>query len=268
MNSKTKVIILAGGQGKRLKPLTNNKPKCMVKIFNKSILEHQINCLRECGITDITVITGYRSDKIKIPNINYVKNKNYKNTNMTTAVFLAQEKLKGSVIIAYGDIIYESKILKKLLSEKNDLAVVVDKNWKNLWSIRFDNPLNDAESLKLNKKGYIIDIGQKIKNIEESEGQFIGLVKFQKKGLELIKKHYEDFRLQSQNGTNILNPKLSFECSFMTDLLQALIKRGMKLKSVPINGGWLELDTINDLEIYNKLYSDGKLSKLFKLKNI
>ena len=47
MNSKTKVIILAGGQGKRLKPLTNNKPKCMVKIFNKSILEHQINCLRE-----------------------------------------------------------------------------------------------------------------------------------------------------------------------------------------------------------------------------
>ena len=54
----------------------------------------------------------------------------------------------------------------------------------------------------------------------------------------------------------------------MTDLLQALIKRGMKLKSVPINGGWLELDTINDLEIYNKLYSDGKLSKLFKLKNI
>ena len=268
MNSKTKIIILAGGQGKRLRPLTNNKPKCMVEIFNKSILEHQINCLKEFGITDITVITGYHSDKIKIPNINYVKNKNYKNTNMATAVFLAQEKLNGSVIISYGDIIYEKKILKKLLNERNDLSVVIDENWRNLWRLRFDNPLNDGESLKLNKEGFIIDIGQKIKNIGEAEGQFIGLMKFQDKGLELVKKHYEDFKRQSQNGPNVLNPKLSFECSFMTDLLQALIKHGIKLKSVPVNGGWLEIDTISDLEIYNKLYSEGKLSKLFNIKNI
>ena len=203
MNSKTKIIILAGGQGKRLRPLTNNKPKCMVEIFNKSILEHQINCLKEFGITDITVITGYRSDKIKIPNINYVKNKNYKNTNMATAVFLAQEKLNGSVIISYGDIIYEKKILKKLLNERNDLSVVIDENWRNLWRLRFDNPLNDGESLKLNKEGFIIDIGQKIKNIGEAEGQFIGLMKFQNNGSEFLKSFYDKCKSFAKNGKNI-----------------------------------------------------------------
>jgi L-glutamine-phosphate cytidylyltransferase len=263
MNSETKVIILAGGEGKRLRPLTDEKPKCMVEIFGKPILEHQINSLRECQISDITVITGYRSEKINFPNINYVKNKDYEKTNMLNGLFLIPEKLDGSVIISYGDIIYEKNIIMKLLDTKNDFSVVVDKKWKQLWDIRFENPLDDAESLKIDENGNITEIGQKVKKMEEIQGQFIGLMKFENNGLKILKKYYEDFRLKSESEkTNVLNSKLPFECSFMTDFLQALIKCGIKLKSVNIDGGWLELDSTNDFKKYNELYAEGKLKKI------
>lgn len=266
MNSETKVIILAGGEGKRLRPLTSDKPKCMVKIFKKSILEHQINCLRECQISDITVITGYKSEKINFPDINYVKNENYEKTNMLNALFLVPEKLEGSVIISYGDIIYDKMIIKKLLDSKNNFSVVIDKKWKQLWNMRFAEPLDDAESLRIDNDGNIIEIGQKVKNVEDIQGQFIGLMKFENNGLETIKEYYKKFKQKSENDNiNILNAKLPFECSFMTDFLQQLIKQGIKLKSVDINGGWLELDSISDYEKYNQLYKNGELSKFYNI---
>ena len=69
-----KVIILAAGMGSRLRPLTNDKPKCMLKLFNETLLERQIKIFRNHNINDITIVTGYRSEVIDISNVNYVKN--------------------------------------------------------------------------------------------------------------------------------------------------------------------------------------------------
>ena len=75
-------IILAAGQGKRLAPLTNDRPKCLVKLFGKSILERQIDILQNNGIEDITIVTGHQSDSIDIHKIEKIRNDDYKNTNM------------------------------------------------------------------------------------------------------------------------------------------------------------------------------------------
>ena len=77
-----KAIILAAGQGIRLKPLTNDKPKCLVELFGNSLINHSINTLQKCGISDITIVTGYLSDLLKIPNVSYVKNENYASLNL------------------------------------------------------------------------------------------------------------------------------------------------------------------------------------------
>ena len=68
-----KVIILAAGQGERLRPLTKNLPKCMVNLFGKSILERQIDIFQKLGIDDISVVTGYCEQKINIKNIKKLK---------------------------------------------------------------------------------------------------------------------------------------------------------------------------------------------------
>ena len=262
-----KAIILAAGEGKRLRPLTNNTPKCLVNLFGKSLLQWQIETFRSCQIDDISVVTGYRSELINLPRLKIFQNKKFETTNMVESLFCASQELSEQTIVSYGDIIFEKKVLDKLIQSKADFSVIVDKNWKRYWEIRFDNPLNDAESLKIDTDDNITSIGLKTQKIDEIEGQYIGLMKFQNTGLEKIKKFYEKIKSQSTNNSNPINPLVSFQQSFMTDFLQGLINDGCKLKAVEIENGWLELDTINDYNKYTELYSKNKLSEFIDLGN-
>ena len=60
-----RVIILAAGEGKRLGPLTKDKPKCLISLFGKSLLQHQLDIFESCNIKDISIVTGYKNDMIK-----------------------------------------------------------------------------------------------------------------------------------------------------------------------------------------------------------
>ena len=262
-----KAIILAAGQGNRIKPLTNEKPKCMVELFGKSLIEHQINAYRSCGISDINIVTGFRNDSIIIPNVQCFRNEYYETTNMVESLFCAEEILKDDVIVSYGDIIFEKNVLEQLIQSHDDISVIIDKNWKDYWSIRSKNPLEDLESLKLDSNGNITSIGQKVKKLEEIEGQYIGLMKFSENGVTILKDFYHECKKISKKKPNPLNVNLPFEKSFMTDLLQGLINSNHKLHSVPIRGGWLELDTISDFEIYQRMFKNNTIQKFIKLEN-
>ena len=260
-----KVIILSAGEGKRLRPLTNEQPKCLVDLFGKSLLQWQLELFQDLGITDITVVKGYLGNKINLPNITYFQNLNYDTTNMVETLFCAREKLDGSVIVSYGDIIFEQSVMKKLMASDEDISVVIDKNWKSLWNARFDNPENDAESLVLDEDGFITNIGQKIKNLDEIQGQYIGLMKFQDKGVKNLIDFYDNAKKNSSIGKNTLNPNIPFEKSYMTDLIQGLINNNCRIASVPINGGWLEVDSINDHNLYQKKYAEHTISEFINL---
>jgi len=264
-----KAIILAAGEGKRLRPLTENIPKCMVKLFGKSILERQVNLFKHCGINEICVVRGYNKEKINLLDLKYYFNKKFNVTNMVETLFCAKDEFNESIIISYGDIIYEKKILEKLMGSNEDFSIIIDRNWEKLWKIRFENPLDDAESLKIDNRGYISDIGQNTKNIEDIEGQFIGLIKIQGDGLKILKSSYEKFREQAiKENKNPLNPNVSFEKSYMTDFLQGLIKDNHKLTPVFVNNGWLELDSMKDYEIYNKMFKNKKILEFIDLENL
>jgi len=260
-------IILAAGEGKRLHPLTSEMPKCLVELFGKSLLHWQLNTFKNFEINDISIVTGYLKEKINFSNINYFVNKNFQKTNMVETLFCAREKLLDSTIISYGDIIFEKKVLEKLYQTDDDISIIIDKNWKEYWKIRFNNPLDDLESLKIDSENNIIDIGQKIKTMDEIQGQYIGLMKFQNNGNEILKSFYDKCKLLAKNGENPLNSKISFEKSYMTDLLQGLINEGYKIRAIPINSGWLELDTYDDFLKYQLMYKDKKISKFFNPNN-
>ena len=262
-----KAIILAAGQGNRLKPLTNEKPKCMVELFGKSLIEHQINAYASCDISDFNVVTGFRSDSITTSDVRYFKNERYERTNMVESLFCAEEILNGDVIVSYGDIIFEKNVLRQLVQSDNDVSIIIDKNWKEYWSIRSKNPFVDLESLKLDSEENITSIGQKVNKLEEIQGQYIGLMKFSEKGVNILKDFYHECKKTSEKKPNPLNPNLPFEKSFMTDLLQGLINSNYQLHSVPINGGWLELDTIEDFETYQRMFKNNTIQKFIKLES-
>jgi choline kinase len=262
-----KAIILAAGEGKRLRPLTNDVPKCMIKLFDKTILEHQISVFHKCDINDLVVVTGYKSESISLPNLRYYKNVNYDTTNMVETLFCAAKELDDSVIISYGDIIFEKQVLEKLIESKDNCSIIVDRDWKRYWDARFSEPLEDAESLEMNSDGFITNIGQKVSTIDKIQGQYIGLMKFQNNGVNILKQFYKDARDKSIKG-NVLNPKIRFEQSYMTDMLQGMIKEKIKLRGILISNGWLELDSIEDYQTYYKMYQNNTLTKFINVNQL
>src|SRR3989338_3034735 len=261
-----RAIILAAGRGKRLIPHTNSKPKAMLEFGNKPLIQYSIDNLRKVGIADITIITGYKSEMINIPNVRYIHNEKFAETNMVYTLFCAEAVMDDNLIISYSDIIFEPKVLQKLLQSKDEITVVVDDNWQELWELKSNNPLNDAETLRLNKKNYILEIGAKPKDLNQIDSQYIGLLKFSKKGIRILKKIYHE--LKDANRQEIVIRGRTFNQLYMTDVLQLLIDNGHKVKGVRIKGGWLELDSKEDYEKLLDMYKEGKLNHLCDLAGI
>ena len=160
-------VILAAGKGERLKPLTNETPKCLVKLFGKSLLDWQIETFRKLGISDITIITGYKNESINYSNTKKIVNTRFDSTNMVETLFCAKDELKNETIVSYGDIIFEERIVQKLIDSQSDMSVIVDEKWHDVWKLRFENPLNDAESMRINESGNITNLGHPVSNIDE-----------------------------------------------------------------------------------------------------
>ena len=84
-----RALILAAGEGSRLRPLTENKPKALVELCNKSLLERQVATLKIAGISDIAIATGYRGEQIQKLGFDCYHNPDYASTNMVNSLFNA-----------------------------------------------------------------------------------------------------------------------------------------------------------------------------------
>ncbi|WP_301102026.1 phosphocholine cytidylyltransferase family protein [Propionivibrio sp.] len=236
-----KAIILAAGEGTRLRPYTLDRPKCLVEVDGFSLLDRQLAVLATAAIHPIVVIGGYRVEMLERPGIELRVNTQYAETNMVWTLFCAEDDLEGELLLCYGDIVYSREVLQMLLNSKADIAVTIDLDWESYWRARNENPLDDAETLKLAADGRILEIGQKPKSLTEIEGQYMGLMKFSAKGTQLLKKTFHDAK-----SAGVLRGKKT-EKAYMTDLLQAMIDLGYRLDAVPVHGGWVEVDTVDDL---------------------
>ena len=245
-----KVIILAAGQGTRLRPLTDDKPKCMVNVFGKDIISYQLNAFKRNQIDNVVVVKGYKAEVLNYPNITYYYNEKYDTTNMVYSLFTAEAEFNDDIIISYGDIIYSDKVLQTLLNDQHDFAMTIDLDWFNLWSARMENPLEDAETLKLNEKGEITELGKKPKSLEDISGQFMGLIKIKKDKLKEIQQFYHSLDKESHYDGK------SFEQMFSTSFFQLLIDNGMSIHAVKVNGGWIEIDCQSDIELFPKFLPD------------
>lgn len=241
LNKKLKAILLVAGEGRRLRPYTLDRPKCLVEINDKSLIDRQIEILESERINNIVLIGGYKAEMLKNKGNKLKINTKFSETNMVWTLFSAEEELEGSVIVSYGDIVYSQEVLKKLINSKEDIAVVIDKDWESYWRARNEDPLYDAETLRVDQDGRIYDIGNRPSTIKEVQGQYIGLMKFSSKGLSYIKKVFNN---SISNGKLLDKP---IEVAYMTDLLQACINEDFPVSSVEINGGWVEIDTVSDL---------------------
>ena len=245
-----RVVILCAGQGTRLRPLTDNVPKCMVKYKGRAIIDYLLSVYHHHGLHDITLVSGYKSHELKRPGVKYVHNELYASTNMVKSLFcVLSVEDKGSrhdLIVSYSDIIYTQEVLRQLLSSNGhgaDVMVVIDVDWLNLWQSRMEDPLADAETLRIGSDGFLEEIGRKPETYDDIEGQYIGLIKFTAKGVDSLKHFF-----LSIDPDGLYDGKTK-DNMYMTTLLQLMIDSGMKIRPILINGGWTEIDCQDDLNV-------------------
>ena len=228
------LIILASGKGSRLKSLTKNKPKCLLKIKGKSIIGRILESSN--FFKKKIIVTGYKSLELQknISDCIIVKNKDFYKSNMVHSLFKAKRYINDDIIVTYADIIYSPIILKKLIKE-NKTSIPLNINWKKHWLDRMpSNKIHlDAENVIV-KNGKVLEIGTKILS---------KLPKYQFMGIILIKKN--DFFKMYKFYKSIKNIKVD-----MTTFLNLYIKHRKKgLGMISTNKYWYEIDNQKDYKV-------------------
>ncbi|MDD1004081.1 phosphocholine cytidylyltransferase family protein [Pseudomonas sp. TNT2022 ID642] len=235
-----KAIILAAGRGSRMKSLTDERPKCLVELRGKPLLEWQLESLRAAGISDIAVVTGYKRELLAERGLSEFHNPRWAETNMVSSLACAESWLQGEpCIVSYSDIFYSPVAVQSLINSDATLAVTYDPNWLQLWTERFGDPLLDAETFRLTAAHTLAEIGNKPQSVDDVQGQYMGLLRFTPEGWS------EVVRLRAE-----LSPQQR-DSMHMTNTLQRVIDAGrVPIEAVAYTGEWGEVDSSEDLSVY------------------
>jgi L-glutamine-phosphate cytidylyltransferase len=239
-----KVIILAAGMGSRLKPLTNNRPKCLVEFLGIPLLEYQLGVLERLGITDAHVITGYCGEQIDYGVLKRHVNVDFEISNMVESLFSSPSLFEDEddIIITYGDVIYSDHVLKSLIAAPGPISITIDTNWYEYWLERMADPLSDAETLIVDESNKVRELGGKPKSFDEIQGQYMGLIKISSGNVGRVYQFWKN--LSKKQGYD----QRSIQNMYMTRFLQELINSEWDVHAVPVQNGWLEIDTPSDLD--------------------
>ena len=242
------VIILAAGMGTRLLPETQNIPKGMVKLFDKSLIEMQIDIFKKCGIDDISIVRGYLAEKINFPSVTYFKNENFSTTSGNESLYCAKQKLDDT-IICYADLIFDISLIKKMIDFNGDVGIAVESNWKSRYVGRTLHPISEADNVLFDESGKIIEIRKNMQKPNANIGEFLGIVRLSSKCSSLFLKRFSELK-ESHVGTFHGSPSL--KQSILPDMIQELIDLGINVEPIVISEKWCEIDTEQDLDFARK----------------
>jgi len=222
-----KGIILAAGLGSRLSGLTSGRPKCLLELRGKPILLYQLDLLAACGITDVTIVTGFAGEHVQTYATGRASCAHYPDfasTNNLRTLNYCQHLLAGDVLLLFSDVLLSRQSLQECTNSSSDFALLVDTS----------RCLEGTMRVRI-VGGAVTDIGQHI-TPADGDGNFIGIAKF------------------SAHGSNLLAGELrrmvaAGDCTnaYYTAALQSLAAAGNRLDGIDLSGSpWLEIDTMED----------------------
>ena len=210
----------------------------------KTLLQRQLEAYKDSGIEDISLIRGYKKEKIKYKGIKYFENNDFRNNNILNSIFYAEKVINGNIIISYSDILFDSSVVQRTLDSNHDISVVVDIDWRGYYVGRKDHPISEAENVIFNSNNEVSKIGKINKGNEEVHGEFIGMVKLSDYGTKIFKEHFH--RLKKIYWNKPFQRAKTFQNAYLTDFIQELVDIGIKVHCVIIESGWKEIDTVED----------------------
>ena len=218
----------------------------------KSILERQIELLHKNNISEIIIVTGYKKEKFKLQNVDYLYNPNFHEDEQAGSLMRARSKFSDDVIVMFGDILFDEEILLQMLNSTAQISIAIDKQWEKSYEQRKDNPIDKADKVLLENNKIIQISAKKIQSGQNNDvGELLGIMKLSQKGSQILIEHYE--RLE-KNHDGQFHDAESFKKAKFVDILQELIILGIEITPVPITGNWCEIDTPDDLARAKKIF--------------
>lgn len=256
-----RVIVLAAGASRRLGALTRDRPKSLLPLVGRPLLERQLAVLAHLGLDDVTIVTGWQPEQLQALGRPTRHNPAFATSNMVASLMCAADLLDGGddVLVSYADIVYEPRVAAALIAADASLAVAVDAGWLRLWRARSDDPLADAETLRLSDDGHVLELGKRPRTLGEIEAQYMGLIRIGAAAAPRVVAAWEALEPAGHyDGKDRAN-------MYMTSFLQHLVDGGWPLRAVVVEGGWLEVDRASDLVAYERLARRGELRTLCDL---
>ena len=235
-----KGIIIAAGYGSRLRPLTSNTPKSLVEIDGKSIITYPIDALVAAGISDISIVVGYRANEITgylkkhYPSLNFSYNEDYDGDNAVSV--LAAQSFIGDdpFVLAMGDHLISPSIVTTLLSNRDINRVLCVDSESNSAS-----QLNDGTRVMADSTGRIIEIGKELKDWQSID---TGVFMMDAEVLSNIK------YLMKHNGTRVS----------ISEVVQHMADTGRHFHICDVSGQfWADVDTAEDHDSVSNLLKGG-----------
>ena len=230
-----KVIILAAGEAKRLRPLTLETPKCLLQVGGKSIIDYQIENLLAFGLKDVVVVTGFMAEKLEthlttsFKNINwtFIRNDEYQTTFPAYGLWLTREHFKDEILYLNGDVICHPEIIRTVVESSHKSATAIQQT---SWDEEEVNVTIQKDS------SLILDIGKHISK-EMSDGEFIGVTKIGK-----------EFLAELENTLTNFIERGDFK-KFAADSINSTIQKGLEMHVCDVSYlPAIEIDTPEDLE--------------------
>jgi L-glutamine-phosphate cytidylyltransferase len=229
-----KAVILAAGQGTRIRSVHGEHPKCLIEVDNTTILDHQLDSLSLAGIRDVAIVVGYEKEQIinhvmnrkgrNLQRIHFIENPAFAITNNIYSLWLALEWLRGdSFIVLNADVIFDAEILDIAVRSKSPISMIVDPLWRD-------------ETMKVIIHGNrVMQMSKKILR-EHFSGTYIGITVFSK----TIQPRFFD-KMSSLISAGRVN-------DFFNVAVQDLVDEGVDVGYTSTDGlAWAEIDDPTDL---------------------
>ena len=233
--SKVRVLVLAYAQGKEMGQLVSDKPKCMIKLKGKPILQHIIDAFQKIGLRRVSVVRGFCKEAVDLSAVQYADLDSSCPMNDVLAIQAVLPEIDNELIICFGDVLFRTFIVRELLESSADFAIMIDTNWR-----QSRNRGRQAEYVVCNVQPsnasfYDESFVRFVSNSDETSdisGEWMGFLRVSQRGVAILKDLIENWNDINQGD--------------MTDVLNAIVESGHPIAVFYTSGHWIDCDSAVD----------------------
>jgi choline kinase len=230
-----KAIILSAGQGRRLLPLTERVPKCILPVRARPLIGWQIDTLARCGVTDVTVLVGFAADAVETTlaelygpgRIRTLYNPYFASSDNLVSCWVARVEMQQEFLLLNGDTLFEAEVLEQLLAApEHPVTLAVSRK-----------DCYDDDDMKVVRDGdRLVRVGKKLP-LASVDAESIGMMTFRGDGPRLFRDAIE---------RAIRTPEAQKQ--WYLSLIDTLARGGVVFTQLVPAQGWAEVDSLADLE--------------------